>query len=289
MKGTTRRAGVVTVAMCALLWPPGQLKAQGIDHAPFDSVLARFVEDNRVDYAALQANRSGLDRYLERIGAVGADEFAAWTEAERIAYLINAYNAYTLATIIDHYPIEGTGFFEKLLKPKRFAFPSNSIRHIDGVFDGITHRVAGAELTLDDIEHARLRTNYNEPRIHFALVCAAVSCPPLREEAYRGTRLDEQLHDQGRRFLGDPSLNRFDRQAGEVHLSKIFDWFGEDFRQFAVDEIAYSGSESVRGVLSFVRRYLPELTVRFLEEGDYDVHFLDYDWTLNDRGVTATR
>ena len=90
-------------------------------------------------------------------------------------------------------------------------------------FDGIRHRAAGEELTLDDIEHGRLRTDYNEPRIHFALVCAALSCPPLREEAYRGDILDEQLDDQGRAFLNDPRENRLERERGRVHLSKIFD------------------------------------------------------------------
>jgi hypothetical protein len=260
--------------------------AQGFDHATFDTVLARFVQDGRVDYAALKADRAVLDRYLERVAAVDAEEFAAWPESERIAYLINAYNAYVLETVIDHYPIKGSGFFKKLTSPKRFAFPSNSIRHIGGVFDGIEHRAAGRRMTLDDIEHRTLRAEYGEPRIHFALVCAALSCPPLRWEAYRGERLDRQLDEQARAFLNDPRQNRYEDEGGRVYLSKIFDWFGEDFAGFAVAGGA-RGDAKLSGVLGFVSRYVRGPAAEFLRTGVYDVRFLDYDWTLNDQAVAA--
>ncbi len=260
--------------------------AQSFSHATFDTVLASYVVDSRVDYAALGADRAPLNRYISQVAAVSAEEFERWPEPEQIAYLINAYNAYTIETILDHYPIKGSGFFKKLTAPKRFAFPSNSIRHIDGVFDRIQHTVAGRQLTLDGIEHETLRVRYNEPRIHFALVCAAVSCPPLRTEAYTGERLDEQLDDQGRAFLNDPRLNRFEPATGLVHLSKIFDWFGEDFRQFAAGS-GYTGDERIAGVLAFVSRYLNDPVRSFLEGGDYEVRFLDYDWTLNDQAVAA--
>lgn len=281
MKGTSLILGVMSVLVLA-----GPLSAQRFDNAALDSVLALYVHDGRVDYAALKAGREPLDRYLEGVGAVDWESFAAWPAAEQIAFLINAYNGYTLKTVIDHYPIEGSGFFKKLVNPKRFAFPKNSIRHIDGVFDGIQHQVAGRAMTLDDIEHGTLRAEYNEPRIHFALVCAAVSCPPLREEAYGGERLDQQLDEQGQRFLNDPRLNRFELEDGEVHLSKIFDWFGEDFAQFAPQE-SWTGSETTDGVLAFASRYLPPRVVEFLEMGDYDVEFESYDWTLNDQAVAA--
>lgn len=248
--------------------------------AVYDSVLARFVRDSRVDYAALAADRAQLDRYLDWLASVSASEFQGWSEAEQIAYLINAYNAYTIKTILRHYPIEGGGLLNRVL------YPDNSIRQIDGAFDGIRHRVAGREMTLDDIEHEHLRKDYHEPRLHFALVCAAVSCPPLRRAAYRGERLDEQLDDQGRRFLNDPQHNRFDRERGRVQLSKILEWYGEDFRGYT-PESGYAGSEATRGVLAFVSRYLPEPVAAFLERGEYRVEFLDYDWTLNDQAVAA--
>jgi hypothetical protein len=265
----------------------GPASAQSFDHTTFDTVLARFAQDGRVDYAALKDGREVLDRYLDQLAAVGADEFDAWPEGEQIAYMINAYNAYALESIIDHYPIRGSGFFKKLTRPKRFGFPANSVRHIDGVFDGIKHKVAGREMTLDDIEHGTLRVRYNEPRIHFALVCAAVSCPPLREQAYRGDRLDEQLDEQGRAFLNDPRLNRFEIERGRVYLSKVFDWFGDDFRGFAT-EGGYQGDEKLNGVLTFASRYLLDRVVEFLETGEYEIDFLSYDWTLNDQAVAAS-
>lgn len=269
---------------CLTLMPRAAAEAQSFDHSTYDTLLALYVQDSRVDYAALRAGREILDRYLSQVAAVTADEFEGWPEGEQIAYLINAYNAYTIETVVDHYPIKGGNLIKRYLR----GFPESSIRHIGGVFDGIEHRVAGEALTLDDIEHGRLRVNYNEPRIHFALVCAAVSCPPLRQEAYTGERLDEQLADQGRRFLNDPRANRFDLEGRVIHLSKIFDWYGEDFRQYAA-ETGYRHDEKVNGVLNFVKRYLLDRTVRFVETGEYDVKFQKYDWTLNDQAIAAAR
>ncbi len=280
------RAFLIAATTAMLAGASGRASAQVIDHAGFDTVLAHFVRDGRVDYTALQIGRAGLDDYVARVSAVTAEEFAGWSEADQIAYLLNAYNAYVLETVIDNYPIKAAGFFKKLTSPKLFSFPKNSIRQIDGVFDGISHKVAGTEMTLDEIEHATLRANYNEPRIHFALVCAAVSCPPLREEAFRGELLDGQLDGQGNLFLNDPRLNRFETDRGEVYLSKIFDWFGDDFRQFAT-ETGYQRDDKVNGVLTFVSRYLVDRVVGFLETGEYKVDFLSYDWTLNDQAVAA--
>lgn len=277
----------LALALAALVGNSAAARAQAFDHATFDSLLALYVQDSRVDYAALQIGRETLDGYLDQLAGVRADEFAGWSEADQLAFLINAYNAYVLETVIDHYPIEGSGFFKKLTSPRRFGFPRNSIRHIDGVFDRIRHEVTGAEMTLDEIEHAALRATYDEPRIHFALARSAVSGPPLREEAYRGDRLDEQLDDQGRRFLNDPRQNRFEIERRRVHLSKIFDWYGEDFETFAT-ESGYERDRKVNGVLNFVSRYLMKRVTEFLETGEYRVEFESYDWTLNDQAVAAS-
>ncbi|MGD2153026.1 MAG: DUF547 domain-containing protein [Gemmatimonadales bacterium] len=277
----------LALALAALAGSGEVARAQAFEHATLDTVLTLYVQDGRVDYTALKFGRATLDRYLDQLAGVGADEFAGWPEAEQIAYLINAYNAYVLETIIDHYPIEGSGFFKKLTSPNRFGLPENSIRHIDGVFDRLRHDVAGTEMTLDDIEHATLRAKHNEPRILFALVRATVSCPPLRGEAYRGANLDEQLDDQGRRFLNDPRHNRFEIERRRVHLSRVFDWYGEDFEQFA-GASGYARDSKVNGILSFISRYLRERATEFLETGEYGVQFESYDWTLNDQAVAAS-
>jgi hypothetical protein len=277
----------LALALAALGGTGEPVRAQAFDHATLDTVLALYVQDSRVDYTALKYGRAPLDLYLDQLAGVAVDQFAGWPEAEQIAYLINAYNAYVLETVIDHYPIEGSSFFKKLTSPNRFGFPENSIRHIDGAFDRIRHEVAGTEMTLDEIEQAALLTRFNEPRVHFALVGAAVSGPPLREEAYRGERLHEQLDEQGRRFLNDPRHNRFEIERRRVHLSKIFDWHGEDFERFA-NESGYERDSKINGVLNFVSRYLRDRATAFLQSGEYSVQFESYDWTLNDQAVAAS-
>lgn len=274
--------GALGLAMVATALAADSVGAQSFEHSAWDEVLQRYAHDSRVDYGALKADRDLLDRYLAQVAAVRVDEFASWPETEQIAYLINAYNAYAIETVIDNYPIDGGGLWNRYVR----RFPKSSIRNISGAFDGIEHRAAGEDLTLDGIEHGKLRANYDEPRIHFALVCAAVSCPPLRGGAYVGARLSEQLDDQGKRFVNDPRSNRFGLESRRVYLSKIFDWYGDDFRQFAGD-VGYKGDEKANGVLTFVSRYLLERTVAFLESGDYTVEFEHYDWTLNDQAIAA--
>ncbi len=274
------KVALLTLALQGVAAAPAT--SQGFDHSTYDTVLATFVSDGRVDYAALQSERDLLDRYVARLGEVTAEQFGSWPESEQIAYLINAYNAFMLRIVIDNYPIEAGG----ILSLKRYAYPNNSVRQISGVFDGIRHRAAGREMTLDDIEHGWLRGKYDEPRIHFALVCAALSCPALREEAYRGDRLDGQLDDQARAFMNDPRKNRIERGRGRVYLSKVFEWFGDDFAAY-IPESGYRGDERIRGVLAFVSRYLLERDAEFLKTGNYRVEFLDYDWTLNDQAIAA--
>src|SRR5437763_1966360 len=120
-------------------------------------------------------------------------------------------------------------------------------------------------------EHEHLRKDFGEPRVHFAIVCASVTCPPLRSEAYRAADLDRQLDDQARRFLADPSRNRFDRRSRTLHLSSIFKWFREDFEKAA-------GS-----LPAFVARYVDPATAAAVEEPSVRIEFVDYDWSLNGR------
>jgi hypothetical protein len=219
-------------------------------HAQWTALLQRWVQDGRVDYAGLeQSGRAALDAYLAGLSNACATDYERWTSAERIAFWLNAYNAATVRLILDHYPIAsirkigwlpGAAFREKLL-------PMPGLK--------------GGTVSLDDIEHGTLRSSFREPRIHFALVCAARSCPALRSEAYRGADLDRQLDDQARQFLHDPRKNRVDPATRTLRLSPIFKWFRGDFE-------ADSGS-------------LPRYLARYLG----DVEFLDYDWSLNDQAA----
>jgi hypothetical protein len=210
-----------------------------------------------VRYADFTKDRAALKAYLGSLSAVAEAEFSGWSREQRMAFLINAYNAYTVEKILTRYP------------------DLKSIRDFGTVFGNPWKdrffRLLGREASLDGIEHEMLRKPgaYDDPRVHFAVNCASIGCPMLREEAYVAARLDRQLEEQAVRFLSDHSRNRFSN--GRLELSKIFDWFKEDF--------------GVRE--KFLARFAPALAdsadgQRAVVEGRAPLSFLDYDWTLND-------
>jgi uncharacterized membrane protein YdjX (TVP38/TMEM64 family) len=222
------------------------------DHAAFDALLRRYVDgDGFVDYRGLQGEHAALDGY---IAAVGAANFDALTRDEKLALLINGYNAFTLRLILDHYPID-------------------SIRSIPDAkrWNAKRWTIAGRTYSLDQIEHELVRPKFSEPRIHFALVCAAVGCPKLRNEAFTGERLEDQLEVQTREVHAGGRWFDYEPGSSEVRLTRLYDWYGGDFKQQA-------GS-----VLAFAARYSPELK-RTLDAGKKPkVRWLDYDWSLNEQ------
>ncbi len=243
----------------------------------YAALLAEFVdEQGLVDYRGLKQNRSSLDSFSLSLEGVGAESYAGWKREEQIALWINAYNAFTLKAIVDHYPIESS-FLASL------RFPKNSIRQISGVWDKLLFSVRNEMVTLDQIEHRILRPEFKEPRIHVALVCAALGCPPLRAQPFIGSRLDAQLDHQSRRFLADPKKFLIVRNKGRVFLSPILDWYGKDFLPRYTTEKGFSGHDRVkRATLNFVSGYLDSDDRAYLETGDYKVEYLDYDWSLNE-------
>jgi hypothetical protein len=242
-----------------LLVPGGAPAAEPLDqgHALFGRVLSNFVANAAVDYAGLKASPADLDDYLSQVASLPPETFAKGSKEQRLALLLNLYNAATLRLIIDHYPLK-------------------SIRSI-GVLPGAAWRkpcvrFGGEVMSLDHLEHQIIRGEYDEPRIHFALVCAAVSCPPLRAEPYVAGRLDEQLDDQARTFLAATDRNRFDPAKDELWLSPIFDWYQGDF----VPE--------GRSLAEYVKPFLPPEQAAALGRADaVKVRFTDYDWSLNDQ------
>ncbi len=237
----------------------------------YQQVLSRYVgEQGLVDYDGLQADRETLDQVVASFGAVTPEAYGSWSEDEQIAFLINAYNVFTLQSIIDQEPLK------------------SSIRDIPGVWRLRQFAIAGDTKTLDNIEHDTLRKNFNEPRIHSALVCAAISCPPLRSEPYRGDQLDAQLDEQVNQWLaGDHGL-MVDQQSDRVAISSIFEWFGEDwvptYGSSSAQNEQLPGSDQEKAVLNFISNYVsPELKT-YLESGGYELTYLDYDWSLNRQG-----
>ena len=209
-----------------------------------------------MDYKAWkQRDLPALENYLAGISKT--DPAKLGSREERIAFWINTYNALTIQGIIEFYPL-------KSIKDK--------VSRLFGynIWDDYKITIAGEEYSLNRIEHKVLRP-MGEPRIHFALVCASISCPELRREAFTGKDLDTQLAEEAKDFLDDPSRNRIDVAKGKVQLSKIFSWFEKDF----------GGSDEK--VLRFIAPYRPEEERARLEAGDLDVDYLEYDWGLNEQ------
>lgn len=246
-------------------------------YAAYERTLAAHVDDSgMVDYGGLDENRGDLDAFVAMLGGLDSRVLDSRSAEDRIALWINAYNALTLAAVIDHYPIQSRLF-------RGFLYPKNSIRQIPGVWTDLQWTVAGQSYTLDAIEHEVLRERFSEPRIHAALVCAAMGCPPLRNEPYTGEKLSEQLDDQMRRFLSNPKKFRIDRQGGTVYLSPIFEWFGKDFvGTYSSD--GFDGHSAVeRAVLNAVSNFVSPEDRAYLVDERYSVQYLDYDWTLNEQ------
>jgi hypothetical protein len=223
----------------------GVLPASGLDRT-----LARTVRDGRVDYAGLRGDSGGLDGWLAAAAKVPEAAFQGWPRAERLAFLVNLYNAATLRLILDHYPLESIRKIGPVWDPnKAWKLP------VVAVF--------GRTVSLNQIEHEMIRPVFKEPRVHFALVCAAKGCPPLRSEAYAADRLEAQLDDQAKVFLGQRAKNRTEAAIRTAYLSPIFKWYMEDF----------GGSKAA--VLRFLKPWFPA--------GDgWAVEWTDYDWTLNE-------
>ena len=228
------------------------------DHQAWDALLKKNVVVLEGGHASQfhygNVDRKALQAYLATLSRVEEKEFRSWPRAERMAFLINAYNAFTVEKILTRYPdIRSIWDFGKL-----FGNP----------FKDEFFSLFGRKFSLDRIEHDTLRKDYRDPRIHYAVNCASVGCPMLREEAYVAARLEQQLEEQARRFLSDRSRNRV--RDGRLEVSKIFDWFQEDFEPREQYFARYARELGTGG------RALP-------------LAFLDYDWSLNDSRSSSRR
>jgi hypothetical protein len=235
----------------SILLPPSN--ANPPQHQAFTSLLQKHVdEQGMVDYKGFLRDREQLKAYLETLESNPPNP-QEWSEAEQLAYWINAYNAYTIDLILEHYPL-------KSIKDIGSAI---QVPFVNSPWDIKFINIKGKKFDLNNLEHNIIREEFNEPRIHFALVCAARSCPKLRREAYTAEKLDAQLSQQAKQFLTDPAKNRIGEQ--EVQLSKLFNWYQGDFTK--------KGS-----LIDFLNKYAP-LTI----QPDAEISYLDYDWRLNEQ------
>jgi len=272
-----RRSALTRLSAMALLLLPlaragAQAPAFDHSHAAWSALLKKHVvlidggRSSQLRYAGMAADRAALKAYTDTLSAVSAAAFNAFGKPQQMAFLINAYNAFTVELILTRYPklasIRDLGsLLQSPWKPK-FV------------------NLLGTRMSLDNIEHDTLRARgrHDDPRIHFAVNCASIGCPMLREEAFVAERLDAQLDEQTRRFMGDRSRNRFNASSGKLELNKIFDWYGDDFK------LGHRGIQSLAGFAASHADLLADSPadrerVRGQQLG---ISFLDYDWKLND-------
>ncbi len=254
-------ARLVAGLLLAAIASHAEAQTPRVDHGAYSVLLSRHVRDGLVDYDAFR-DAPEFRRYLALLAETDP---SALPRREQLAFWINAYNAYTIAQVNAHGERASIRNINKSL----------GFLKTGGAWSEPMAVIGGTRYTLDQIEHERIRPVFQEPRIHFALVCAAIGCPPLRNEAYSAERLDAQLDDQARAFLlRSPAKNRVDVARREVALSPIFKWYGRDF---APDE---------RALQRWLSRYWPTGPERaLLEAGTARVRWTDYDWSLNGRGA----
>ncbi len=249
-------------------------QAAAFDQSAWDALLKKHVtplrngQATQVDYAGFVADHGRLKQYLASVSTVKPAEFDSWDKPSQLAFLINAYNAFTVELILGAYPdVKSIKDLGSLLRSpwKKSFIP-----------------LLGETRSLDDIEQGMIRKagRFDEPRIHFAVNCASIGCPSLRPEAYVGEHLDAQLEDAARNFLSDRTRNRLEGKS--LKLSSIFKWYRGDF------EKGWHGATSLPAFLALYRQplELDEGAVTRLKAGEIGIDFLDYDWRLNS---TASR
>ncbi len=236
-----------------------ELDARSIDvesdssfsHDLFNQVLQKHVTEGRVDYAKLKENLGIFDTYLDQLATANPKML---DYNEQLAFWINAYNALVIKGVIDHYPTKS------VRKVKLFR----------GFFSRLKFHVAKNTYTLNQIEHDIIRTEFVDPRVHFALVCASISCPPIEDKVFLPETIEEQLDEVTQKFINNPEKVKIDKIKRRVYISKIFKWYKEDF------------TEGYDGVPDFLADYLPPDDADFVLEDEIKFYYLNYDWSLND-------
>jgi len=246
-------------------------------HLLLTEVLNEYVTEGMVNYRALKANPSGLNKYLHTLAEIKPESFKRWTRQQQLAMWINAYNAFTIKAILDHYPIEHSWVLDPLGE-----YPDNSIRQIH-VWDNIRWAVVGNRYTLDHMEHVIMRRELVEPRVHYVLVCASIGCPYLESKAFEALDLDERLDQAGTNYIYDSRRVRIDKKNKIVSLPQIYKWFKEDFEPGTqYKALIQNHPPDLTGILSWVYKYANDEDRKFLASESYRISYLFYDWALNE-------
>ncbi len=238
---------IVTLTLSGFIFPVFSFDH---NHSNFDILLKKYVKNGMVDYKGIKTEEEKLNLYLNDLSLVSLKEYSSFSKEEKLSFLINAYNAFTIKLILDNYPL-------------------TSIRKI-GFLPGAAWKtdffsLLGEKRNLDWIEHSKLRVDFEEPKIHFAIVCASIGCPPLASTAYIPKTLNSQLQSSMEIFLADKSKNKYDSSINTLFISKIFDWFSGDFTK---------NSSLISFIKSGMKIEIPE---------DAKIKYTDYNWNLNEK------
>ncbi|MEQ8628825.1 DUF547 domain-containing protein [Ekhidna sp.] len=243
----------ITLALLTFLFAHLVFSQAGVSHKSYDELLQKYVDEKgMVDYKGLKGDRPKLKSYLSILETNPPQN--NWTRDQKLAYWINAYNAYTLELILEHYPVESIKDIGSTIK----------IPFVSTAWDIKFINIGDEEYDLNNIEHGIIRKEFDEPRIHFALVCAAVSCPKLQRRAYVPEKLDDQLAKATTEFLANPEKNEF-KNANQATLSKLFNWYGGDFKKNST-------------LIEFINQYAP---IKLSKNAE--IEWKDYNWALNEQ------
>lgn len=273
---------LVLMLGCTEIKPAGSPNEQFVEpgifsQARFDRVLQRFVDDDgRVDYRKLKQDLRDLDQYYHLIATYSPDSHPDLfpSEDHKLAYWINAYNASAIKTVLTYYPISSV---LDVKPPAVFFFLTDKSGFF--VFQRLTY--GGKTTSLYYLQNGVIRERFQEPRIHFALNCAALGCPRLPKKAFTGEDLQRQLDKETRKFLSEERNFKIDHEEKTIYLSSIFKWYEKDF----LDGIQDRFPNRKGTLLDYVTRYLPaEKAYELNKAGDrYKIDFVPYDWGLNDQ------
>jgi hypothetical protein len=249
--------GAMMKIICVFLFLVSSAWAFDHEHKIYADILASSVvkkgPQSLVNYKAIKTDPSKLKKYINELSKVSREEYTSWSKEQKLATLINAYNAWTIQLIVDHYPVSS---IKKIGPFYSTPWKQEFIKWL------------GGKRSLDDIEHKIIRKDFSEPRIHFALVCAAMGCPSLQVKPFLAQNLEAQLQNAAHEFLHDTAENRHEVKGDKVilHLSSIFKWYGNDFG--TKDEL--------------VKFIVKEMNIQNKVQGKkVELEYLDYDWNLN--------
>lgn len=242
---------------------PNSASAEGVVSAEnaigeYDAILKKYVKGDYFQYGDLKKNSEDLARFDLFMQWQAQAKVKKMSRGDQIAFYINAYNSCCIQAILDNYPV-------------------HTPKDVDGFFDKLKFEVAGEKLTIGEIEYDRLIANYKDMRAHFAVVCADRGCLALKQGAYVGKNLDQDLEAAAKKFVGDERHFKVDKESGEIHISKIFEWYGEKFLKDPQRPVVGDKPEA------YLTHWVDKDAKALLESGQYKLKIIEWDWTLNEK------